>query len=232
MYWIRGLAAAALVVCIALPVVPSAASAKKRHPNPPTVSSRQLRGAMVTPNWSSKAGFDPSLKREPRARWSRQRGVWKKEQDPEKQLHGQAMKEIHGLFDKLTDPLGIPNALSPRVAFVPRGQGYTTSGVDNWGDVVYIQVGPAAARQLVSKDPKVMGSPRYAILHEFGRVFGPTSAYQAEGANVGSGKANEFANRALRYINDKLTKKQFREWAKHSMPQWGKDPATITVPAP
>ena len=37
--------------CIALPVVPSTASAKKRHP-PTQVSSRQLRGAMVTPNWS------------------------------------------------------------------------------------------------------------------------------------------------------------------------------------
>ena len=195
---------------------------------------RRLRyGDKIVPKEvEMEAGFDPNLKREPRARWSRQRGVWKKEQDPEKQLHGQAMKEIHGLFNKLTDPLGIPNASSPRVAFVPRGQGYTTSGIDNWGDVVYIQVGPAAARQLASKDPKVRGGPRYAILHEFGRVFGPTSAYQAEGANVGSGKANEFANRALRYINGKLTEKQFREWAKHSMPQWGKDPATITVPAP
>jgi hypothetical protein len=51
--WIRGLAAAALVLCIALLVVPSPASAKRRHPHPSRyVGFRQLRGTMVTPNWS------------------------------------------------------------------------------------------------------------------------------------------------------------------------------------
>ena len=55
MSWSRGLAAAALVFCIALPLVPSAASAKQRHPQAPKdASSRQLRGAMVTPNWSTQ----------------------------------------------------------------------------------------------------------------------------------------------------------------------------------
>ena len=55
MSWFRGLAAAALVLCIALPDTASAASGKKHHPQPPTqVNSRQLRGAMITPNWSTQ----------------------------------------------------------------------------------------------------------------------------------------------------------------------------------
>jgi polysaccharide biosynthesis protein PslG len=56
--WIRRLAAAVLVLCIALPGVQSAASAKKRHPHKPGhPSSRQLRGAMVTPNWSIESSL-------------------------------------------------------------------------------------------------------------------------------------------------------------------------------
>ena len=55
MFWFRGLAAAALVLCIALPATAPIASAKKRHPQPPSqVSSRQLRGTMITPNWSTQ----------------------------------------------------------------------------------------------------------------------------------------------------------------------------------
>src|SRR5262245_28569491 len=42
-----------MVLCVLLPVAASPASAKKRHaPSPERVGSRQLRGAMVTPNWS------------------------------------------------------------------------------------------------------------------------------------------------------------------------------------
>jgi hypothetical protein len=52
---IQRLVAAALVLYIALPVVASGAVAKKRHPHSPGHgSSRQLRGAMVTPNWSTQ----------------------------------------------------------------------------------------------------------------------------------------------------------------------------------
>lgn len=53
MAWIRRLAAALLVLCIAVSVPPSAASGKKRQLHKPRqLGSRQLRGAMVTPNWS------------------------------------------------------------------------------------------------------------------------------------------------------------------------------------
>src|SRR5690349_942279 len=42
-----------MVVCVVLPVTASDGSAKKRHRHPPEqTGSRQLRGAMVTPNWS------------------------------------------------------------------------------------------------------------------------------------------------------------------------------------
>ena len=76
MSWFRGLAAAALVLCIALPDTASAASAKKHYPQPPTqVNSRQLRGTMITPNWSTQDSLftiTPEQQRdeiEPLPRW-------------------------------------------------------------------------------------------------------------------------------------------------------------------
>src|SRR5690349_472828 len=42
-----------MVLCVLMPVMAATASGKKRHaPSPERAGSRQLRGAMVTPNWS------------------------------------------------------------------------------------------------------------------------------------------------------------------------------------
>lgn len=90
---------------------------------------------------------------------------------------------------------------APNIQFVPKGQGYTTTGPDTAGNRV-INVSPKARKNLkAAPGSDANWNARYALEHEFARVLGPDAPLASQNGDAGAGLANMVANRLLHRRN-------------------------------
>ncbi len=122
--------------------------------------------------------------------------------------------------------LGAPKAPAPVVVFVPKGEGYTYTQENGQG-IRAIHINPRAAKQIASSKPASAKAGRFAILHEFARVYQNDQVFNNANSNVGAGVANGFANRVLQKMNGdkKADPKAYAK--KHFSDHFGKSPRKI-----
>lgn len=119
---------------------------------------------------------------------------------------------------------------APLIQFVPKGQGYTTTGPDAAGNRV-INLSPKARKNLkapVGSDAN--WNARYAVEHEFARVLGPDAPLASSDGNAGAGLANAVANHLLHTRN--TGKGNPTKFMRNHLPYFGQDSRAIRWPLP